>query len=326
MITTAISSGDSIPQNSYNEVVGKQADLSIQNQRMSETQTEAWTNQRLLQWTTEFFKGKELDSPRLSAEVLLAAALDCERIDLYARFNEVPVEPNLGTYRGWVKRHGVGEPVAYLVGHKEFYSLKFHVNSDVLIPRPETEHLIMAAVDCAKAFSDSVRIVDVGTGSGCIAVTLAKHINSATITAVDISSAALDVASSNVELHQVGDQVELMESDLLEAVPDDHPFEIIVSNPPYVGRNETGTLQKSVGEYEPELALYGGDTGTEIIERLIEQAAKYLYPSGFLILEFSPMIAEQCEQLIHSNGCFESCKVEKDYSGMQRFLIARKNA
>jgi release factor glutamine methyltransferase len=321
--------GDVISQKGYNQTASVSTTppaLTETNLRMSETntETEAWTSQKLLQWTTDFFKRKELDSPRLAAEVLLAAALGCQRIDLYARFNEVPAEPELGTFRGWVKRHGAGEPVAYLVGHKEFYSLRFEVNHHVLIPRPETEHIVMAALDCAKEFPESIRIADVGTGSGCIAVTLATQLTGAELMALDLSAEALKVATQNAELHNVDGRVEFTESDLLAAVPSERKFDLIVSNPPYIGRNEVGTVEENVAKYEPEMALYGGDEGTEIIDRLITESAEKLNSSGYLIFEFSPMIAEKCQSLIESNKDFVSCEIQKDFSQHQRLIVAKR--
>ena len=326
-ITSAV--GDVVGKNDYNSDASQlNATLLPQNaQHMSDTQTEAWTTQKLLQWTSEFFKTKGSDAPRLAAEILLSTALQCPRIDLYAKFNEVPVEPQLGTFRGWVKRHGAGEPVAYLVGHKEFYSLRFNVNSDVLIPRPETEHLVMAALDCVGLLPGSPaspRIADVGTGSGCIGVTLATQLESCSVVATDISPAALAVAGTNVELHDVAGKVQLVESDLLASLPADQKFDIIVSNPPYVGRNEVGTLDENVKSFEPDLALFGGDEGTEIIERLIEQAASRLDTGGFLIFEFSPMIAGKCKSLVEEQGGFESVDLQKDYSGHERLIVAKR--
>lgn len=318
--------GDAISQTGYNYPgTSNLTSSQIQSKtRMSETKTEAWTTQRLLQWTTEFFKKKELDSARLAAEVLLAAALNCQRIDLYARFNEVPEEPQLGIFRDWVKRHGAGEPVAYLVGHKEFYSLRFEVNRHVLIPRPETEHVVMAALDCVKDFSGNLSIIDVGTGSGCIAITLATQLEQARLVATDLSADALKIAARNADQHGVTERVEFIQSDLLSAFPAEQTFDLIVSNPPYVGRNEVGTLEENVLKYEPEIALYGGDEGTELIVRLIEQAAKRLNAGGYLIFEFSPMIADRCKELVDSCGQFASSEIQKDYSQHQRLIVARK--
>ena len=173
---------------------------------MPQTEAEAWTIKRLLEWTAEYFERNDSGSPRLEAEVLLAEALGCERIQLYTRFDEIPAEPGLGNFRAWVKRRAAGEPVAYLVGHKEFYSLKFKVDNNVLIPRPETEHVVVEAIECAKAFSTQpVEIADVGTGSGCIAVAVAKHISNSKVTAIDVSPEALTVARENIENHEVSE-------------------------------------------------------------------------------------------------------------------------
>ena len=152
------------------------------------TDQQPWTIKRLLDWTTEHFQSWDRESPRLCAEILLAEALGCQRIELYTQFDRVPDEQPLGRYRDWVKRHAKGEPVAYLVGHKEFYSLRFEVNSQVLIPRPETEHLVIAGIDAAKALNKSrLQILDIGTGSGCVAITLAKQIENCEVLATDIS-------------------------------------------------------------------------------------------------------------------------------------------
>ena len=194
-----------------------------------------------------------------------------------------------------------------------------------MIPRPETEHLIVAAIESGQKLGRSpLRIVDVGTGSGCIAVTLAKQIPSSEIIGLDISADAIRVAQSNLELHQVQQQVTLIESDLFAALPAGFQPDIIVSNPPYVGRNEVGTLDENVKSFEPDLALFGGDEGTEIIERLIEQAASRLDTGGFLIFEFSPMIAGKCKSLVEEQGGFESVDLQKDYSGHERLIVAKR--
>ena len=149
-------------------------------EQSASTGSDAWTIKRLLDWTSEYFTKHDSDSPRLEAEILLAEALGCERIELYTRFDEVPDGQPVATFRSWVKRHAEGEPAAYLVGHREFYSLRFQVNEHVLIPRPETEHVVVAAIEAAKKLDEgSPRIVDIGTGSGCIIIALAKHITNA---------------------------------------------------------------------------------------------------------------------------------------------------
>lgn len=289
------------------------------------TETEPWTIKRLLDWTTDFFKSKKLESARLSAEILLAEALNCQRIDLYTRFNQVPEENRLATYRDWVKRHATGEPVAYLAGHREFFSLKFLVNSKVLIPRPETEHVVTAAIDAAKILARKrVCVVDVGTGSGCIAVALAKHLPDCRVLATDISPEALDIARLNAASHRVQDQLDFVLGDLLDAVPADVQPDIIVSNPPYIGRKEIDTVDKSVRDYEPEIALFAGDEGCDVIRRLVRQSAQRLAVAGFLIFESSPIIFDRSLEIVCAEPLFGDPETIRDYSGHRRVIQVRK--
>jgi release factor glutamine methyltransferase len=292
----------------------------------SDNQTEAWNIQRLLEWTTEYFQKVDAETPRLEAEVLLAEALDCQRIELYTRFAEVPESEPVTKYRDWVKRRAAGEPVAYIVGHREFYSLKFAVNSSVLIPRPETEHVVVAAIEACQQVEDRpIRILDVGTGSGCIAVALAKHIENVKIGAIDLSPDAIEVARQNIDQHEVADRVKCFTGDLLQALPaGSQPVHVIVSNPPYIGSNEQGTVEPNVDQFEPAMALYGGAEGTEVIERLISQSIDFLLPGGFLIFETSPIIMDACIDLVSGCDQFSSCDVLKDYSGHRRVVVARR--
>ncbi len=222
-----------------------------------------WTIKRLLDWTTEYFQEHGSDHSRLDAEVLLAEALACPRIDLYTRFHEEPPSEVKTAFRDWVARHAQGEPVAYLVGHKEFFSLKFTVNPHVLIPRPETEHLVTEALDAIKEMGPAAatHVADVGTGSGCVAVSICKHAASATVTATDISEQALAVARSNAVTLGVQDRIRFLTSDLLSAVSEPAQFSLIVSNPPYIGLDEKKDLDRSVVDFEPHQALFS--TGPE---------------------------------------------------------------
>jgi release factor glutamine methyltransferase len=287
--------------------------------------TDQWTIKRLLEWTTEHFNTVGSENARLDAEVLLAEALQCDRIMLYTRFEEVPSNDSLTKYRGWVKQRIAGEPVAYIVGHKEFYSLNFAVNASVLIPRPETEHVVVEALEAAKEISDRpLRIIDVGTGSGCVAISLAKHIDQCKIAAIDISPEAMVVVGQNIETHQVGDKVKCFTGDLLQALPTgSQPVNLIVSNPPYIGRFETETVEDSVLKYEPEQALFGGEKGTEIIQRLVTESVPMLLPGGRLIFETSPTIFDQCLQIVESSD-LELEKSVKDYADLRRVIVAKK--
>lgn len=294
---------------------------------MTDTSTNQWTLQRLLEWTTSHFNEAGSDSSRLDAEVLLAEALQCQRIELYTRFAEVPPAEPLAKFREWVKRRAAGEPVAYLVGHKEFYSLKFKVTPATLVPRPETEHLIVAALEAAKEFEQPVRIIDVGTGSGCIAVTLAKQLDKDfVIAATDISLEALAVARENAQAHEVDSKIRFYEGDLLGALPEgSKPVHMIVSNPPYIGRCEIDTVEDTVKDFEPDTALFAGEKGTEIIQQLVPQAEKMLLPGGYLIFEASPTVMDQCESMVNQSA-LDFVEVINDYAGLKRILVAKQKA
>jgi release factor glutamine methyltransferase len=283
-----------------------------------------WTVGRLLTWTTEFLRGKGADSPRLDAEVLLAHARGCQRIELYTAFEEEPTEAVRTTFRELVGRRAKGAPVAYLVGRREFFSLMFEVTPDVLIPRPDTESLVVRAIDLAKTCGGGeLRIADVGTGSGIIGITVAKHIKNCQVTAIDVSASALEVAKRNAAKHGVAERIEFVESDLLAAVPADAKFDLILSNPPYVASDEMAGLAADVRDHEPHLALDGGASGTEVIERLIPQAAERLKPGGWLLMEVGADNAARVEELVKANTAFEIAETLKDIANLPRVVQAK---
>ena len=294
---------------------------------MSDTTQAPWNIKRLLEWTTERFEQASASSPRLEAEILLAEALECQRIQLYTQYDVIPEADPMAKFRDWVKRRSGGEPVAYIVGYREFYSLRFDVTPDVLIPRPETEHLIVAALEAAKGYEDRpLRVVDVGTGSGCVAVTLAKHLPTPhVIAATDLSADALIVARQNAESHEVKERIRFCHGDLLAALPESaDPVHLIVSNPPYIGDGEVDTVEDDVKNFEPHGALFAGPTGTEIIERLIEQAPDMLLPGGQLIFEASPTVMDRCVELVNASAGLEFVEVIRDLAGLDRILVAKK--
>jgi release factor glutamine methyltransferase len=299
---------------------------SNQEQNMSERQDEPWTVLRLLDWTTEFFKRKGSESPRLDAEVLLAHARDCARIDLYTAFADEPGEEQRIAFREMVRRRGEGTPVAQLVGYREFYSMRFRVNDATLIPRPETEHLVIEALDCAKQFSADrpLKIADIGTGSGAIAISVVKNCSSAEMTAVDVSEAALQIAIWNAKQLEVDDRINFVESDLLSAVEQPDSFDIICSNPPYVSESEYTELSPTVRDFEPRGALVSGPDGTEIIARLFEETPDRLSAGGRLIIELSPMIADACQVLAQENPAFGDLRFIKDLDGHRRILSVQR--
>lgn len=289
------------------------------------SEPERWTIGRLLQWTTDYLKKGGSASPRLDAEILLADARGCERIQLYTAFDEDPGETVRTRFREAVKRRASGEPVAYLVGRREFYSLMFEVTPDVLVPRPETEFVVIAILDAAKQWpsdpANTLRIADVGTGSGAIAVSVAKHLADASITATDVSAAALAVARKNAERHNVSDRIEFLEGNLLQPVPDDRQFEIIASNPPYITAAEMRQLPRDVREFEPTMALLGGEDGLDIIRQLVDQSTRRLVPGGSLIVEIGASLEGQVRTLF-SDANWKDVRVIKDLAGLPRVVTA----
>lgn len=287
-------------------------------------QTEDWTVGRLLQWTTRYLKDNRSATPRLDAEVLLAEALGCQRIELYTRFDEVPQQSPRAAFRELVRRRAEGTPVAYLVGRREFYSLSFRVTPDVLIPRPETELLVVSLLDLARGRQPAqpVTIADVGTGSGIIAVCAAKHLAGCRVTAIDISPAALELARANAAEHGVQGQIEFVESDLFAAVAPGRRFDFVVGNPPYVATAELETLAAEVRDFEPHQALAAGPRGTEVIEALIPQAAERLTAGGHLLIEISPMIHDAVHSLLEADDRFQPGPTVKDLARLPRVVQA----
>ncbi len=295
------------------------------------TQTQVWTIGKLLEWTTEYLRKNGSESPRLEAEVLLAHARNSPRIQLYTSFNDEPTEAERTAFREMVRRRAEGTPVAYLVGHKEFFSLDFVVNPDCLIPRPETEHLVVAAIDWAKerikviANSRRLRIADVCTGSGCVAVAMAKQLPHCELSASDISPNALATAAVNIAKHGLEARIQLWEGDLLDAIPSDQPnFDIILSNPPYISDDEFQALSKDVREHEPKIALVSGPTGMEVTERLLSQAASRLQEGGVVMLESSPMLVPRIKQHLQTLGSWALKSTMKDLQGHARIIIAER--
>lgn len=288
-------------------------------------ETATWTIGRLLEWTTNYLRDHGSETPRLDAELLLAEACGCQRIDLYTRFAEEPTEERREKFRGLVRRRAEGMPVAYLLGRREFYSRPFLVTPDVLIPRPETEFLIIQLLDRIADRNRPVEIADLGTGSGILAVCAAGELPAARVLALDISPAALAVAQSNATAHGVTDRIEFLESDLFSAVPADRQFDFILSNPPYISTGEMSGLSRDLS-YEPRLALEAGPEGTEIIRRIIREAGDRLRSGGSLLMEISPRLDRSVVALLASDGRYGAAAITKDLSGQPRVVAARRNA
>lgn len=275
---------------------------------------------QVLAWAIQRLAAAGNDSPRLDAEVLLAHVLGQDRAWLYQYPQAHPEPAALNRLAELLNRRQQREPVAYLTGHKEFFGLEFEVNPSVLIPRPETELLVETALQLAQGrFCPS--IVDVGTGSGCIAVALARHLPAARIWAVDISCQALAVARRNVRRHTAAGRVNLVQADLLQPVTG--PFDVIASNPPYVSPDElgAGTMQPEVARYEPRLALDGGNEGLAVIDRLLAQARTKLKPGGQVLVEIGAAQGQAALRL--ARAYFPGAKVElkQDLAGLDRLLV-----
>lgn len=287
--------------------------------------TEAWTTGRLLQWTTDYLKQRGGDTPRLDAEVLLAHVLGCQRIQLYTAFDALPDDAARAAFRELVRRRAEGVPVAYLVGRREFYSLSFRVTPDVLVPRPETEFLVIRLLDLAVPADRAWTIADVGTGSGIIAICAAKKLANSRVLAIEISERALAVADANVAEHGVAERIEFITGDLLANVPVDAALDFVVANLPYVSEAEFAELPRDVRDNEPAGALVAGLRGTEVIERLAPQAAERLSPGGWLLLEISPQLEAAVRDLLAAAGCWQVAPTIKDLAGLARVVAAQRS-
>jgi release factor glutamine methyltransferase len=294
------------------------------------TQTEAaWTVRRILEWTAPFLTRKGVDSPRLSAEMLLAHVLAVPRIRLYTEYDRPLADTVLATYRELVRRAAEHEPVAYITGHAPFFSLDFLVTRDVLIPRPDTETLVEAALSIIRRQTglESPRILDLCTGSGCVAAALAANQKSATIIAVDSQPAAVAVAVRNIEQLKLTDRVIILTGDLYAALasePDKRPFDLIVANPPYIPAGQIATLDKSVRDFEPISALDGGPDGLEIHRRILAGAAARLTPAGHLLMEIAFDQGKAAMALAAEYADLANPRILKDHAGNDRVLALSK--
>jgi len=288
---------------------------------------EKWTIGRLLTWTSEYLADQGSDSPRLEAEILLGHVLGYERINLYVNIHDEPSDDQKARFRGLIKQRAAGAPVAYLVEEKEFYSIPLRVTPAVLIPRPETELLVLAAIDFARARQDSspLELCDVGTGSGAVSIAIAKNVDDCRVTAVDISPDALAVAKFNVAKHGLEDRIELVKSDVMESIASERTFDLIVSNPPYVTEAEMKELPVDVGGYEPHTALSGGEDGLDVIRRLISQSEKRLRSGGELLFELSPMIHDAAICLFEGNDAWRVEPTMKDDARLNRIVRVVRN-
>jgi release factor glutamine methyltransferase len=284
-----------------------------------------WTIQKLLNWITDYLTQRNVDAPRLSAELLLSHVLGLKRIELYTQYNQPVAQEQLDQLRGLVKRAGQHEPVAYLVGRTEFYSMELDVTPDCLIPRPETELLVQRAIEFLRKRTGPQLVCDLCTGCGVIAVAIARNVPDAKVMATDISEAALGVAARNIEKHKLQERVELRRGDLFEPlVAQLDLFDVIACNPPYVSAAEYEALEKNVKDYEPRLALHAGADGLDFYRRIAGKVDGYLKPDGVLLLEIGYQQGEAVRELFERSGLFAEVRTEKDINRNDRIIVAQK--
>ncbi len=284
-----------------------------------------WTSQSFLKWSAERLTQAGIESPRLESEVLLARGLRASREDLYRDPDRELEEDEIALSKSFVERRFLREPVAYILGRREFWGLDFQVNPDVLVPRWETEILIEQFLQWARSesFSEPMQILDMGTGSGNIATVAAKELPQSRVTAVDISPPALAIAQANAWVHEVADRICFVEGDLF-ACDLETCFHAILSNPPYIEEDQRDSLMPDVKDYEPGRALFGGPDGLSYYQRILPGAWRHLKENGVLFLEIGNGQANDVLSLIKNHGGYHAPEVTLDYMGMERVISARK--
>ncbi len=286
---------------------------------------DTWTIGEVLTFSTSHFAKRGIDSPRLDAELLLAATLGKDRVYLYTHYDQPLSHGERAAYRALVLRRAKREPVAYILGEREFYGLPFTVTPAVLVPRPETEHLIDAVRDfLATRNLAAPRLADVGTGSGAIAVALATHAPTASVVATDISLEALAIARVNATRNGVVARIDLRAGDLLTPITKDERFDVIAANLPYIPARERRDLMAEVASFEPALALFGGEDGLDLITRLIEDAPQYLAPAGLLALELGAGQWPRVEAMLRAREAFDKIRAAADLQGHRRVALAHR--
>jgi release factor glutamine methyltransferase len=287
------------------------------------------TVRRVLMDGTQFLRDAGIESARLDAEVLLGRALDKERADIYLGMESTLNDSDEKIFRESLTRRAQGEPVAYITGHKEFWSLDFVVTPDVLIPRPETELVVELTLEGAIMATTKapLKILDIGTGSGVIAIALAKELPAAEIWAVDVSAAALNIAEVNARRHGVAERIKFLDGDLFNPIAElGRRFDVIISNPPYVLSKEIANLGREVRDWEPKMALDGGPDGLDCYRQIIGGAHTYLAPEGRVLLEIGDDQGTAVAGLFVRAEGFEAATIFQDYAGKDRVIGASKIA
>lgn len=279
---------------------------------------ETWRIDTILKWTRQYFAEKGVENPRLDAEVLLSHILKKDRMYLYVHFDQPLEEKELAQFRSAVKKRATRLPVAYIIGSKEFMGLDFFVTPAVLIPRPDTEILVETALELLKTV-DSPDILDIGTGSGAISISMLVNLPNAKGTTVDISKEAIAVATSNADKHQVAERLTFCQGDLFAPVVG-QKFSAILSNPPYIPAADISQLEPEVRQ-EPSLALDGGTDGLDFYRRIIQEGKQYLLAGGFIAMEVGFDQAQLVAAMAEETGFFKVSAIVKDYGGIERVVV-----
>lgn len=285
-----------------------------------------WTIATLLKWTTSYFDSHKIDSPRITAEILLAHALNIKRIDLYLQYDKPLFEKELSAFKTLIKRRIRHEPVAYITGSKEFWSLDFTITRDVLIPRPDTECLLETALPLLpRNKTDLPKLVlELGTGSGAVIIALAAERPGHLFFASDLSVPAADLAKKNAAAHRMQHAIHFFCSNWLKAVKTKPLFDIILSNPPYIKSGVIQTLDPEIRQFEPLMALNGDHDGLAALEKIIKSADSYLKPGGYLLLEMGHDQTNQVADIVDRFGSYEEREFLKDYAGHHRVVKLKK--
>ncbi len=292
---------------------------------MSQT---VWTVLELLRWTEQRFQKEGFASPRLDAEVLLAETQGTDRVGLYTHFDQPLQAVELARFKQFIQRRLRREPVAYIIGKREFWSLTFKVTPDVLIPRPETEILVAEALKIMPPtpHPDRIRqLLEIGTGSGAIVTVLAKEIPSAKFVATDLSPKALAIAQENALRHGVQERIHFLQGDLFSPLREKWKFDLIVTNPPYIRQEEFSSLAPEIREYEPRAALDGGKDGLDFVRRAFQGVTEFLQPQGWLLMEIGAGQDQEVRRIAEENPGLEGMEFIPDLAGIKRVFKARKN-
>lgn len=284
--------------------------------------SEPWTIKRLLDWATNDFRTRGFDSPRLDAELLLAHATGLDRVRLIVESSTKLTTSELDGVRELIQRRRRAEPIAYILGEREFYGLPFKVDARVLVPRPDTEALVDVALRMTEARSEFGVALDLCTGSGCVAIAFKKQRPTWRVTASDISEDALSVARGNAERLGTAFGMNFVQSDLFAGLDPTQRYSLITANAPYIPETEIATLQADVRDFEPRLALSGGSDGLDIVRRIVEEAPRFLGPAGVLAMEIGHDQADRCRALFSRVG-FNAVNTASDYAGHQRVIMGR---